>query len=86
VLNDNVLRDKIFYMRSRGLTFGDAVRLLFPLVNEPNVFWLTFHEEYQRMFVRDYDLYEARRASWEKKAALKARGINPDAMMMEGDD
>lgn len=70
-ITDKELRDKIFYMRSRGLSYADAVQLILPHVNEPNILWLTFHEEYQKSMCRDYDIYEGIRDKYENKK-LKA--------------
>lgn len=67
------LGDKLFYLRSRGIPKLDALKLLLPQLDQNNVLWLSFHEEYQRHFTRDYHLFEIKKEKFlNKKQKVKA--------------
>lgn len=45
------MSEQIFYMRSRGIPYIDALKMLSGNIKKSGIFWITFHKEYQRMFV-----------------------------------
>jgi hypothetical protein len=66
------LADAIFYLRSRGITYGDALGMCLGLIDKYDILFIEMHEEYQRMFTRHYDQYIAGKT---KFLADRAAGI-----------
>lgn len=44
------MKDIIFYMRSRGIGLHESIKMLSRDVKKHSIFWINFHEEYQRHF------------------------------------
>lgn len=57
------IADQVFYLRSRGIKFKDAITLCFQNISTQNLFYVEMHPEYQKALTRNWDRY------WEKKVA-----------------
>jgi hypothetical protein len=46
------IADQIFYLRSRGIGFADAIMMITGNIKTQNLFYIEFHEEYRKIFFR----------------------------------
>lgn len=56
--------DQIFYLRSRGIAYTEALQLCIGNIKSQNLFYLEFHPAYQESFTRNYDRYWARKMNY----------------------
>jgi len=61
------IRDQVFYMQSRGVSYGDALQMVAGNITTKHLLYITMHEEYQRMFTRYYDQYAAKKKAFLSK-------------------
>lgn len=69
---NDAFKDRVHYMRTRGIPYGVAIRMLFGQISHHNVFYLKPHDELIRMFHRDANKYIAGRKQFEKKHNIKS--------------
>lgn len=62
----NKLNETVFYIRSRGISMAKAMELSIGMVKSQNVFYITMHQEYQRIFTRYYDQYLTKKTNFLK--------------------
>jgi hypothetical protein len=86
------IADQVFYLRSRGISFSDAVQLCISNVKTQNLFYLEMHPQLQNTFYRhfwtqwkrkvDYCIKNKRTdllnygPSWDYSNVFKSRGKN----------
>lgn len=58
------LADQVFYLRSRGIGFAEAIQLCIQNVKSQNLFYIEMHPEYQKIFTRDFDSYWRRKMQY----------------------
>jgi hypothetical protein len=51
------IKEQVFYIRSRGISFQEAMKMVGSSVKSQHVFYIRYSEEMQRYFTRDYDSY-----------------------------
>ena len=70
----NTLRDKLFYIRSRGISLVEALKMISGNLNTQNAFFLLTNPYIQEMFLRDFDAENAKQLAFKEKMIKK----NPD--------
>lgn len=55
------IADQVFYLRSRGISYAEALGMAIGNVQSQNLFYIEMHPEYQKAYTRYWDTY------WEKK-------------------
>jgi hypothetical protein len=55
------IADQIFYLRTRGISYSDAMKMVVKNISSPNLFYLERHPELQGSFTRNWENY------WQKK-------------------
>jgi hypothetical protein len=61
------LADQIFYLRSRGIGYSEALQLVWQNIKSPNQFYIEFHPAYMDQFVRGWQRYFFDKIQWMKK-------------------
>lgn len=61
------LADQIFYLRSRGIGYAEALQLVWQNIKSPNQFYIEFHPAYMDQFVRGWERYFFDKIQWMKK-------------------
>ena len=69
------LKEQVFYIRSRGISFTEAMKMVGGQVKSQHVFYIRYTEEIQRYFVRDYDSYKAKKESFSMMKSHDGRLI-----------
>jgi hypothetical protein len=58
------IADQVFYLRSRGIGFAEAVQLCIQNVKTQNLFYIEMHPGYQEAFTRNWEAYWARKMKY----------------------
>ena len=61
--------EQIFYLRSRGIGFTDAVMMISGNIKTQTAFYIEMHREYVKHFNHDWERIEAKRLKHKKKQA-----------------
>ena len=70
----NTLKDKLFYIRSRGISLVEALKMISGNLSTQNAFFLLTNPYIQEMFLRNFDSENARQLAFKEKMIAK----NPD--------
>jgi len=54
-ITDNVIKERIFYIRSRGIGKIDAMKYVLGDLKDPQLFYIVFRKEYQEFYCRDWE-------------------------------
>lgn len=68
------IRDQIFYLRSRGISYADALLLVWGNIKSQTLFWIEFHPAYVDQFTRGFDDY------WNRKINYLTKSDRPDLL------
>lgn len=54
-ITDSIIKDRLFYVRSRGISKLDAFKMILGDLKDPQLFYLVFRKEYQQVFCREWE-------------------------------
>jgi len=55
------IAEQVFYMRSRGISYHDAIMMVSGNIKTQNLFYIEMHREYVKCFCRDWEQIEVKR-------------------------
>lgn len=64
---EGVNSESLFYLRSRGISKADAIKMLLGEVKSQNVAFITFHPDAVACFTRDYDMPKPDRLAFQEE-------------------
>jgi hypothetical protein len=74
------IKEQVFYIRSRGISFTEAMKMVGGQVKSQHVFYIRYKEELQRYFTRDYDSYLAKKNNYSTLKSHHAKQITTEAL------
>ncbi len=54
-ITDSIIKDRLFYIKSRGISKIDAFKMVLGDLKDPQLFYLVFRKEYQQIYCRDWE-------------------------------